>query len=169
MRIIPAHRCVIVGVDGSPNSIAALRRAAAEAKRRGARLDVVRVAGDRGHGHRGHGHRAQGRGHGRRQGHRHGQWIFSPGRVAAWLRLRRLVARELPRAQHVTTRLRIAYGSPAGVLIRAADRAELLVIGARGHTPHGGLLGGDTVPRVLAACPSEVIVCADHAHSELEV
>jgi nucleotide-binding universal stress UspA family protein len=141
MRIIPAHRCVIVGVDGSPNSIAALHRAANEAKRRNARLEVIRVAGDR------------------------SQWIFSPARVTAWLRLRRLVARELPRSQHVTTRLRIAYGSPAGLLIRAADRAELLVVGARGHAPHSSLLGGDTVPRVLAASPCEVVVCANQAHS----
>jgi len=144
MRIIPAHRCVIVGVDGSANSIAALRRAANEAKRRNARLDVIRVAGDR------------------------GQWIFRPTRVAAWLRLRRLVARELPRTQHITTRLRLAYGSPAGVLIRAADRAELLVVGAREHAQHGRLLGGDTVPRVLAASPCEVVVCANQTQSELE-
>lgn len=144
MRIIPAHRCVIVGVDGSVNSIAALRRAADEAKRRGARLDVIRVAGDR------------------------GQWIFSPARVAAWLRLRRLVARELPKKQHITTRLRITYGSPAGILIRAADRAELLVVGARGHAPHSSLLSGDTVPRVLSASPCEVVICANQAHSELE-
>ena len=144
MRIIPAHRCVIVGVDGSPNSIAALRRAADEAKRRGARLDVIRVAP------------------GRRQ------WILSPARTAAWLRLRRLVARELPRSQHITTRLWIAYGSPAGVLIRAAAHAELLVVGARGDSPHGSLLGGDTVPRVLAASPCEVVVCANQAHVDLE-
>jgi nucleotide-binding universal stress UspA family protein len=144
MRIIPAHRCVLVGVDGSPNSIAALHRAADDAKRRSARLDVIRVVGDR------------------------GRWIFSPARIAAWLRLRRLVARELPRTQHVTTRLRIAYGSPAGVLIRAADRAELLVVGAREHASHGSLLGGDTVPRVLAASPCEVVVCANQAHSDQE-
>jgi nucleotide-binding universal stress UspA family protein len=144
MRIIPAHRCVIVGVDGSPNSIAALRRAAGEAKRRNARLDVIRVEGDR------------------------GRWILSPTRVLAWLRLRRLIARELPRTQHIITRLRIAYGSPAGVLIRAADHAELLVVGARGHAPHSSLLGGDTVPRVLAASPCEVVVCANQAHSERE-
>ncbi|HZB31990.1 MAG TPA: universal stress protein [Streptosporangiaceae bacterium] len=144
MRIIPAHRCVLVGVDGSPNSIAALHRAADEAKRRNARLEVIRVPGDRGHR------------------------LLSPARVAAWLRLRRLVARELPRTQHITTRLRIAYGSPAGLLIRAADRAELLVVGARGDASHGNLLGGDTVPRVLASSPCEVVVCAGQAHSELE-
>ncbi|HEY7488464.1 MAG TPA: universal stress protein [Streptosporangiaceae bacterium] len=144
MRIIPAQRCVIVGVDGSPNSIAALHRGAKEAKDRSARLDVIRVIADR---------------RGRR---------LSPDRVVAWLRLRGMVARELPRTQHVTTRLRIAYGSPAGMLIRAAARAELLVIGAREHSEYGNLLGGDTVPRVLSGSPCEVIVCADQAHRALD-
>jgi nucleotide-binding universal stress UspA family protein len=145
MRIIPAQRCVVVGVDGSSNSIAALRRAAEEAKRRGARLDVFYIASDRRAG------------------------IFSRRHAAAWLRLRREVARELPRGQHITTRLRVGYGSPAGVLIRAAGRAELLFIGARGHSWEGSLLGGDTVPRVLAAASCKVVVCADQKHREIEV
>jgi nucleotide-binding universal stress UspA family protein len=125
MRVIPAQRCVIVGVEGSSNSIAALHRAATEAARRGARLDVVQVI-DR---------------------HRRVGALPGPTRLVAWLRLRRLVARELPRAQHVTTRLRIAYGSPPGALIRAAARAE----------------------RLLAAAPCEVVVCADQAASRQKV
>lgn len=141
MRIIPAQRRVLVGVDGAPNSIAALHRAADEARHRGARLDVIRIIEDRRAGR------------------------LSPARAAAWLRLRGLVAREIPRAQHVTTVLRVAYGSPPAVLIRAAADAELLVIGAREHSEHGSLLGGDTVPRVLSSSPCEVIVCADHAHT----
>jgi nucleotide-binding universal stress UspA family protein len=142
MRVIPAQRCVIVGVDGSPNSIAALHRAAKEAAERGARLDVVQVI-DR---------------------NRRGGALPGPTRLAAWLRLRNLVAGELPRAQHVTTRLRIAHGSPPGALVRAAAKAELLVVGARGHSEHGGgLLGGDTVSRLLGAAPCEVIICADQA------
>jgi nucleotide-binding universal stress UspA family protein len=144
MRIIPAQRCVIVGVDGSHNSIAALHRAADEAMRRGARLDVIRVVPDQ------------------RKG------ALSPAHARAWLRLRGLVAAELPHTQHVTTRLRIAYGNPAAVLIRAATRAELMAIGAREHSEHGSLLGGDTVPRVLASSPCKVVVCADQAHSERE-
>jgi K+-sensing histidine kinase KdpD len=43
MQVLPAQRCVIVGVNGSPNSIVALRKAATEARCRHARLDVVRV------------------------------------------------------------------------------------------------------------------------------
>jgi nucleotide-binding universal stress UspA family protein len=144
MRIIPAQRCVVVGVDGSPNSIAALHRAADEAKQRAARLDVIHVITSR---------KARG---------------LSPRRAVAWLRLRNLVARQLPHTQHITTRLRIAYGSPAGTLIRAAKHADLLIIGAREHSEHSNVLGGDTVPRVLSASPCEVVVCADQASSKLE-
>ena len=43
MWVIPEHRSVVVVVDGSPNSLAALRRVAREALERHARLDVVRV------------------------------------------------------------------------------------------------------------------------------
>jgi hypothetical protein len=43
----PAQRCVIVGVDGSPNSIDALRRAAEEARRRNARLTRTQLPGRR--------------------------------------------------------------------------------------------------------------------------
>jgi nucleotide-binding universal stress UspA family protein len=139
MRVIAARRHVIVGVDGAPNSIAALHHAGLEANRHGARLDVIHIIGNR----------------------RAGElW---PARTLAWLRLRDLVARRLPRSQHVTTRLRIAYGSPTEVLIRAAKRAERLVLGAREHSEEGNLFGGETVPRVLSGAPCEVVVCADHA------
>jgi nucleotide-binding universal stress UspA family protein len=138
MRIFPGQRCVVVGVDGSPNSLAALRRAATEAQRRHARLDVLRVL----------------------PRERPSALL---GTVAEWLLLRRLVARELPAAQHITTRLHIGHGEPAAALIKAAQRAELLVIGARAHSEHGTPLGGPTVPAVLSGAPCEVVICADHA------
>jgi nucleotide-binding universal stress UspA family protein len=130
--IIPGPRYVAVGYDGSPNSTVALRRAAAEARRRHARLDVVRV-------------------------------IPRPGGLrhtpASWLRLRREVARLLPRVQHVSTRLRIARGDTSTELCRIAEHAELLVIGARVNSRHGRPLGGMTVPAVLSGTPCEVVVC----------
>jgi len=138
MQVMPEARRVVVGVDGSPNSIAALRRASDEASRRSARLEVVRVLSG------------------------------TPGRIRAaraWLRLRTLAARRIPRSRHILTRLRIAYGDPAVVLPEAAERAELLVIGARVNSQHGNPFGGHTVPTVLDTSPCEVVICADDAAS----
>src|SRR5437588_3553245 len=104
MHIIPGPRYVAVGYDGSPNSTAALRRAAVEAERRHARLDVIKVIP------------------------REGGLRRTP---SDWLRLRKEVARLLPRLQHVSTRLRIGRGETSSELCRMADRAELLVIGTR--------------------------------------
>jgi nucleotide-binding universal stress UspA family protein len=140
MRVVPAQRCVVVGVDGSRNSLAALRRAAEEADRRHARLDVIQVISPD------------------EQASPRLLWT-----IVRWLRLRSLVARAIPRAQHITTRLRIAYGRPPKVLPDAAAHAELLVIGAREHSERGNPLGGETVPAVLTSSPCEVLVCADHA------
>ncbi|WP_067799789.1 universal stress protein [Actinomadura formosensis] len=145
MQVLPEYRSVVVGVDGSPNSMAALRRAAREATERRARLDVVRVLEpDGGAGPR-------------------------PLRTAReWLRLRDLVAHALPRGQHLTTRLRIVRGEPGMALVKAAEHAELLVLGARAHSEHGNPLGGDTVPvvRTRATCP--VVICADHTATSTE-
>lgn len=136
---LPGPRYVTVGYDGSPNSTVALRRAFEEAKRRHARLDVVRVIP------------------------RIGGLLRTP---AAWLRLRNEVARLIPRAQHITTRLRIARGDAGVELPRIAERAEVLVIGARLNARHGKPLGGDTVPAVLSAAPCEVIVCENDTGGE---
>jgi nucleotide-binding universal stress UspA family protein len=143
MQIFPAQRCVVVGVDGSPNSMAALQRAAREAQERHARLDVIRVVSAR------------------------GPWAFM-GTATEWLRLRALVAHALPTTQHLTTRLRVAYGEPVTTLIRAARHADLLVIGARERSEHGNPLGGPTVPAVLSGTPCKVIVCEGAATATQE-
>jgi nucleotide-binding universal stress UspA family protein len=139
MWVMPEHRSVVVGVDGSPNSLAALHRAAREALERRARLDVVRVLETDDATPR----------------------LMRTARE--WSRLRRLVAGSIPRAQHLNTRLRVVRGAPGEALARAAVHAELLVIGARVHSEHGNPLGGDTVPvvRERARCP--IVICADHS------
>ncbi|MCP9965743.1 universal stress protein [Actinomadura madurae] len=143
MRVMPEQRCVVVGVDGSPNSMAALRRAAREAGDRHARLDVVRVLEPDG---------------ARRPVHT----------FREWMRLRRLAAREVSRARHMTTRLHIVHGRPGEALAEAAEHAELLVIGARAHSEHGNPFGGDTVPAVWAKARCKVVICADHTTATSE-
>lgn len=136
MRLTTDRRRVAVGVDGSPNSLAALRRAAHEAEERRARLDVYAV-------------------------------VDGPAtladRVRAWLRLRDTVARVLPAAQHVTTRLHVGVGDPASVLVDASAAADVLVIGARLHSEEGSPLGGAVVPRVVGEAACAVFVCADQS------
>ncbi|QKG27125.1 universal stress protein [Actinomadura verrucosospora] len=142
MQVMPEHRAVVVGVDGSPNSLAALRRAAREAVERHARLDVVRVLPS----------------------------ATGPLRTAGeWLRLRGLAARAVPRTQHLTTRLLVRRGRPGVALAEAAEHAELLVVGARANSGIGNPFGGDTVPvvRGLARCP--VVICADQRTAPQEV
>ncbi|HEU5025978.1 MAG TPA: universal stress protein [Spirillospora sp.] len=146
MQVMPEHRAVVVGVDGSPNSLAALRRAAREAVQRHARLDVIRVVNPG------------------------ADSTPRPLRTAKeWLRLRDLVAHTIPRTQHLTTRLKITHGRPGEALAKAAEHAELLVIGARVNSEHGNPFGGDTVPlaRELARCP--VVICADQTAASREV
>lgn len=126
-----AHR-VVVGVDGSPNSLAALRRAIAQAHLRNAELHVIRVIPED---------------------------ADEPTAAAAQAALRDLIARFGP---DVPVRLRVERGEPAAVLLVVSAGAELLVIGARAHSAHGNLFGGDTVPRCLDYAQCHVDVCADH-------
>jgi nucleotide-binding universal stress UspA family protein len=139
MQVMPEQRRVVVGVDRSPNSRVALHRAAREAHERHARLDVIHVLGPDG-----------------------GSSPRLLRTATEWLRLRDLVAHEIPRSQHLTTRLRIAHGVAGEVLSEAAEHAELLVIGARANSEHGDLFGGDTVPVVRERARCQVVICADH-------
>jgi nucleotide-binding universal stress UspA family protein len=139
MPVIPGPRYVLIGFDGSPNSHAALQRAASEAQKRHARLDVVRVVPAAG----------------------------GPLRTpVAWLRLRTEVARALPRTQHLTTRLRIARGDVATELNRLAGRADVLFIGARQTSATGNPLGGATVPALLSSSPCHVVICEGQSRQD---
>ncbi|MEO3784348.1 universal stress protein [Actinocorallia sp. B10E7] len=136
MRLRTSLRRVVVGVDGSPNSLAALRRAVREAHERQAAIEVVRVLPG------------------------------TPGRLArirGWLALRAIAARIVPMEQQFTTRLRVASGSPAEVLNRASEYAEALLIGARAQTAARGPLGGEVLGNLRTRPGCELIICADHA------
>lgn len=129
-----APRRVIAGVDGSPNSVAALRRAVTQAGLRHAELELVYVL-------------APGAG---------------PLAVEAGMQqLRDVVGLAFPDGPGVPARFVVESGEPAAVLIRlSADDHEL---GARAHSEEGNLLGGVTVPRCLDRAFCLVDICADQA------
>lgn len=133
MAPTPEPRCVLVGVDGSPNSIAALRRAAVETVRRHAMLDIVCVVPD---------------------ALDHGQAEAARGR------LNDMVVSVLGDETRFPIRQRMVSGEAGDVLPELATHSELLVIGARVNSEHGAPLSGDIVPDVLRHSPCEVVICA---------
>ncbi|PFG39552.1 nucleotide-binding universal stress UspA family protein [Georgenia soli] len=58
-------------------------------------------------------------------------------------------------------------GSPAVVLVRASERAGLVVVGARGHGPFAGSLLGSVSQKVLAHAHGPVVVVDEEAPSQL--
>lgn len=132
---------VVVGVDGTPNSFAALRQAALEAVQREAVLEVVHVVGR--------------------------DECDTCSETAALARGRALldaaIARIPETGRPVHVRRHLVRGNPAHVLIGLGKDAVLLVLGARTDPDHARPLGGATIPAVLTARPCEVLVCADHS------
>ncbi|MQA79646.1 MAG: hypothetical protein GEV10_14395 [Streptosporangiales bacterium] len=138
-------RSVLVGVDGTPNSIAALRRAAVEARHRRAVLEAVYVVEP-----------------GWQTGTSTGTGaVVSSARAT----LRHTVETVVGARPDFSVKLRVVIGDPGEILPRLADRAELLVIGARSDPECLHPLGGATVPAVLGSSPCEVVVCADHGRT----
>lgn len=136
---------IVVGVDGSPNSIAALQWAARRARGSAATVRAVYV------------------------------WRFPPiamapaplgvavpppeliAEGAAEELAGFLAAAGLPSDVHVVPTIR--EGSPAQVLLDEARHADLLVVGARGHEGFVGLLLGSVATAIAhhAPCPVAVI------------
>ena len=126
---------VVVGVDGSPNSMAALRRAVLKAAERGADVEMIYVIG----------------------------CDADPAAVSAGYAMLDAAARCVAAAGLCVHNAKqtVACGDPAEILVKHSVRAQLLIIGGCDHSGQGNLLGGDVVPYCLgrSACP--VIVCAD--------
>jgi nucleotide-binding universal stress UspA family protein len=134
---------IVVGVDGSPESRAALRWAVAEARLRGARLEAVHV------------------------------WSFPivPGRelgpsyVIPIEELREDAKETLDLVlaeegvEGVNVERAVVEGNPADVLVEAAREADLLVVGSRGHGGVAGLLLGSVSRQCAhhAACPVVIV------------
>jgi nucleotide-binding universal stress UspA family protein len=147
---------IVVGIDGSAHSSAALRWAADEAALRSARLEIVHA------------------------------WSFVPvatpadsGLVPmAWtdnvelLDVTRKAAEDAAAAQvedvlgadHGAT-VSVVEGGPAEALLDAAKDADLLVVGNRGRGNLAAALLGSTSAKVADSAPCPVVVVRAHAES----
>lgn len=134
---------IVVGVDGSEESKEALRWALEEARLRGA--DVLAV----------------------RAWHRYAiapayamPEDFEPGaleRTTASL-LSEVVSEVAGESPEVTIEEVVAEGPPASVLVEAAEGADLLVVGSRGHGGFVGLLLGSVSQQCAHHAPCPVLI-----------
>lgn len=138
---------IVVGVDGSPGSLQALRWAAEEARRREARLHAVlaweppvQLVGGAG-------------------------WIVPDQstveeyETAARERLDEALASLGHGLDGLDVERSAIHGAPAAVLLEAAREAAVLVVGSRGHGGFVGLLLGSVGRQCShhAACPVVIV------------
>jgi nucleotide-binding universal stress UspA family protein len=144
------QRRILVGVDGSPEAVEAVRWAAVDAKRRGAGLRLVTAV----------------------------EWLDRPtigGPVPGYSvadRLFELAAKSIEEAaaaaKEVTPEVAVdretVVGFPVAVLAAESRRAGLLVVGAGGRGRIASLLAGSTAVGAAthAACPVVVVRGEDH-------
>ena len=140
---------IVVGVDGSAASLAALRLAVREAKIRGVGVDAVRIWSmpiiD-------------------------GVAALGPA-VLPWTELADSARVALDRAittavgdePEVAIRRFVVEGSPAYRLVGMAADAPLIIVGSRGEGGFLGLLLGSTAQQVLHHAPCPVIVVPEPA------
>ena len=135
MDAAAGSRQVVAGVDGTPNSVAALHRAVTEARRRGTSLDVVLVIPGE----------------------------PNPEAYAAGLEmLTGLLIHEFPRGLGVPVQRVVEHGDPARILVQLSRGAGVLVLGAPSAAAAGHPLSGEVVLGCLDGADCPVIVCANH-------
>jgi len=137
---------VVVGVDDSDNSRAALSAAAEEARLRGCPLHVIRAWG-------------------LTNAPKPPTW--EPGYVPPFREYQEAVVhwldaqvRSVLGADHgLDVRLHPIHATPAGILVEASLRADLLVVGARGRGGFMGLLLGSVSDQLVrhSHCPVLVV------------
>jgi nucleotide-binding universal stress UspA family protein len=137
-------RLIVVGVDGSEDSKAALRWAVEEARLRGMRLRVVHA------------------------------WFAYPAIAdgipivaedwtalgeSARMFVERFVEEVVGVPEGVELEVAAVHGTSANVLVDASREADLLVVGSRGHGGFSGLLLGSVSQQCVhhAACPVVVV------------
>ncbi|MEX5293849.1 universal stress protein [Kocuria sp. CPCC 205268] len=135
---------IVVGVDGSPQSVAALRWAARLAPAYGAVVKVV------------------------------GAWENPPEYVnfvhfkddhfdeLARQRVDRAVQEAFGEDVPAGLSTVVEFGHPSKVLMHHCEGATLLVVGRRGHGGFKGLLMGSTSSACVAHAPCPVLVLPDH-------
>ncbi len=143
--------CVVVGVDGSPSALDAVRLATIEARWRHCPLKIVHAF--------------------------IWPWLNVPlgplqeGPTDGGLRhdAERILAEAVAVAREtgpsVSVGTDLITGSPASVLINAARDAELVVLGDRGLGGFSGLLLGSVAVQLAAHSPVPVLVCKNYAAS----
>jgi nucleotide-binding universal stress UspA family protein len=146
---VDERRRIVVGVDGSPGSAAALQWATRQAVLAGAEIEAV-LAYSFGLA-----------------------WIdvgsdWQPAFMESSTRkarevLHEAVAEALPEPRPVTVHQLVVEGEPAAVLLEISHDADLLVVGTRGRGGFAGLLLGSVSQRCAehARCPV-VVVPAHH-------
>lgn len=142
----PRHHRIVVGVDGSEDSVSALRRALLEATAAGAELLVVT---------------AWSRGDPDLIGEFAGIRIplDEDLRTLADVRARDVMSRTGADSASIPVRLSVRYGAAAHVLRRESMHADLVVVGTHGWGALDRLLFGSTSSAVLhhASCPVQVV------------
>jgi nucleotide-binding universal stress UspA family protein len=143
---------IVVGVDGSPGSLQALRWAAEEARLRRARLHAVlawdapvKVTG--------------------------GVWaipnadeLAEYGRRALE-RLRAVVDAHASECEGIDVEVSAVHGAASAVLLEAAREASQLVVGTRGHGGFVGLLLGSVSQQCTHHAPCPVVIVPPTARS----
>ena len=137
-----ADKRIVVGVDGSPSSMKALRWAIRQAKLTGAEVEAVTAwSYPAGYG-----------------------WAqFADGAVDFEGDAGKILVEALAEvsgiAPDVVVEPLVVHGHAADVLVRAAEGADLLVVGSRGHGGFAGMLLGSVSQHCVqhARCPVLVL------------
>lgn len=141
---------IVVGVDGSPSSVEALRWAARQAELSGAELHAITAW---------------------RLPTTYGwvppiadfDWASNAGSV-----LDRSIKEALDDTGTGVVHRHVVEGHAPRVLLQAADDAELVVVGSRGHGEFAGMLLGSVAQHVLAHAPCPVVVVRTPAAAEAD-
>lgn len=138
----PGERMIVVGIDGSPSSREALCWAVRQAALTGSVVDAV-IAWHDPSSYDGYG------------------WLIADTSYAedAAKTLSGTVDSVITAGSGVTVRQRVVEGHPAQVLLDAADSADLLVVGSRGHGGFARMLLGSVSQHCVehSSCPVLVI------------